>query len=67
MLADIKSFTRDELAAQFKSWDLPGYRLDQVLKWLYEKRAASWDAMTNLPKALRDQLAQHYALHPLER
>jgi len=66
VLADIKSFTRDELAAPFKSWNLPGYRLDQVLKWLYEKRAASWDAMTNLPEALRDQLAQHYSLHPLE-
>ena len=66
MLADIKSFTRDELAAQFKSWDLPGYRLDQVLKWLYEKRAASWAEMTNLSKGLRDQLALHYSLHPLE-
>lgn len=66
MLADIKSFTRDELIAPFKSWNLPGYRLDQVLKWLYEKRAASWAEMTNLPKALRDQLAQHYSLHALE-
>jgi 23S rRNA (adenine2503-C2)-methyltransferase len=66
VLADIKSFTRDELAAQFKSWDLPGYRLDQILKWLYEKRAATWAGMTNLSKGLRDQLAQHYSLHPLE-
>ena len=66
MLADIKSFTRDELIAPFKSWNLPGYRLDQVLKWLYEKRAWSWAEMTNLPKALRDQLAQHYSLHALE-
>ena len=66
MLADIKSFTRDELAAPFKSWNLPGYRLDQVLRWLYEKRAASWSEMTNLSKGLRDQLAQHYSLHPLE-
>ena len=66
MLADIKSFTRDELAAQFKSWGLPAYRVDQVLKWLYEKRAAAWVEMTNLPTALRDQLSQHYSLHPLE-
>ncbi len=66
MLADIKSFTRDELIAPFKSWNLPGYRLDQVLKWLYEKRALSWAEMTNLPKALRDQLALHYSLHALE-
>ena len=66
MLADIKSFTREELIAPFKSWNLPGYRLDQVLKWLYEKHASSWVEMTNLPKALRDQLAQHYSLHALE-
>ena len=66
MLADIKSFTRDELATQFKSWNLPGYRLDQVLKWLYDKRASSWAEMSNLPKGLRDQLAQHYSLQVLE-
>ena len=66
MLADIKSLTRDELATQFKGWGLPGYRVDQVLNWLYEKRAASWADMSNLPKSLRDQLSQHYALNTLE-
>jgi 23S rRNA (adenine2503-C2)-methyltransferase len=40
--------------------------LDQVLKWLYEKRVSSWSEMTNLPKNLRDQLASHYSLHALE-
>ena len=66
MLADIRSLTRDELAAQFKSWNLPTYRVDQVLKWLYEKRVATWAGMTNLPKPLRDQLAQQYSLYALE-
>ncbi len=66
MLADIKSFTREDLAAQFKTWELPGYRVDQVLKWLYEKRVSSWSEMTNLPKNLRDQLASQYSLHALE-
>jgi 23S rRNA (adenine2503-C2)-methyltransferase len=66
VLADIKSLTRDELAAQFKAWNLPGYRVSQVLKWLYEKRAAQWDAMTDLPLKLRGQLRQHYALTMLE-
>jgi 23S rRNA (adenine2503-C2)-methyltransferase len=63
---DIKSLLRDELAAQFKAWSLPGYRVDQVLKWLYQKRASCWDSMTDLPRDLRDQLGQHYALHALE-
>ena len=57
---------REELAGQFKGWGLPGYRVDQVLKWLYEKRAASWADMSNLPKSLRDQLNQHFALNVLE-
>ncbi len=57
---------RDELAAQFKSWNLPAYRVDQVLKWLHEKRVAAWSEMTNLPKPLRDQLAGQFSLHTLE-
>jgi 23S rRNA (adenine2503-C2)-methyltransferase len=66
VLADIKSLTREELTGQFKGWGLAGYRADQVLKWLYEKRAASWAEMSNLPKGLRNQLDQHYALNTLE-
>lgn len=66
MLPDIKSLTRDELVGQFNAWTLPGYRLDQLLAWLYLQQAASWDVMTNLPKALRDQLRQHYGLHVLD-
>jgi len=31
VLADIKSLTREELADQFKAWELPAYRLDQLL------------------------------------
>jgi 23S rRNA (adenine2503-C2)-methyltransferase len=63
---DIKSLTREELAEQFKAWQLPAYRLDQLLNWLYARRASRWDAMTNLPKALREQLATHFNLHTLE-
>lgn len=63
---DIRSQTRDELEFQFKTWGQPAYRVTQLLKWLYEQRAATWDAMTNLPKSLREQLAQHYQSRTLE-
>jgi 23S rRNA (adenine2503-C2)-methyltransferase len=66
VLADIKSLTREELAVQFKTWDLPAYRLDQLLNWLYVRRVGDWDAMSNLPKALRERLSTHYSLQPLE-
>lgn len=45
---------------------MPGYRVEQLLQWLYVRRVAGWDAMTNLPKALRDQLKQHFSLTALE-
>lgn len=66
MLPDIKSLTREEVAAQFEAWAEPAYRVDQLLAWLYRQRVTGWDAMTNLPKSLRDRLQQQYALQPLE-
>src|SRR5688500_7664762 len=66
MAVDAKSLTRDEVACQFEQWGQPAYRVDQVLQWLYERRVTSWDAMTNLPKALREQLKQAYTLNTLQ-
>ncbi len=65
-MTDIKSQTAEELAAQFKAWGQPAYRVPQLLEWLYARRATGWDAMTNLPKALRDQLRKEYSLTALE-
>ena len=66
MLTDIKSLTREELETQFKSWKQPAYRVTQLLEWLYARRAANWDAMTNLPKPLREKLGELFSLHCLE-
>ncbi len=62
MLPDIRSQTRESLADKFAEWGQPAYRLEQLLGWLYPRRAASWDEMKNLPKALRGQLAEAYPL-----
>jgi len=66
VLPDIRSLTRDELAARFTEWAQPGYRVDQLLSWLYARRAVSWESMSNLPKSLRTQLSSAFALRPLE-
>ena len=66
MLTDIRSQTAEELEAQFRARSQPAYRVAQLLEWLYLHRAASWEAMTNLPKALRDELRKHYSLTALE-
>ncbi|HAB19890.1 MAG TPA: 23S rRNA (adenine(2503)-C(2))-methyltransferase RlmN [Verrucomicrobiota bacterium] len=62
MLPDIRNVSREALAAQFAAWREPGYRLDQLLGWLYARRAAAWEEMTNLPKTLRQKLAATYRL-----
>jgi 23S rRNA (adenine2503-C2)-methyltransferase len=63
---DIKSLTREELETQFKSWNEPAFRVAQLLDWLYARRATSWDAMSNLPKILREKLRENFSLQTLE-
>ena len=62
----IKSLTLDELAARFAALGQPGFRATQVAEWLYEKRAGTFEAMTNLPAALRAQLAEEFSFDALE-
>ena len=66
MLPDIKSLTREELETQFAGWKQPGYRVAQLLEWLYLHRVTNWEAMTNLPKPLREQLKGCFSLRTLE-
>ena len=63
---DIKSMSRDECKAFFDSIGEPGYRADQILEWLYGRRVASYEGMTNLPRLLRARLAQIAPLRPPE-
>jgi len=54
LLGSDQAGLRDWLAAAGQ----PGYRADQLLQWIYEKRVESFDEMTNLPRALRAWLAE---------
>ncbi len=63
---DIKSQMQAELETQFQAWEQPAYRVAQLLEWLYVRRVTTWEAMTNLPKALREKLRATYSLQPLE-
>jgi 23S rRNA (adenine2503-C2)-methyltransferase len=59
---DIKSLFRDEVAARLAELDEPAYRADQVLQWVYEKQAESFEQMSNLRAALRQKLAASFEL-----
>ena len=43
----------------------PRFRAQQVWDWIYRRYAADFSAMTNLPKALREQLGQRATIAPL--
>ena len=65
MPTDIKSLTRDALRTCFQTWEQPAYRVEQLLHWLYDRRVTTWDAMTNLPKPLRERLGREFTLQSL--
>jgi 23S rRNA (adenine2503-C2)-methyltransferase len=45
----------------------PAYRAEQVMRWLWQKPAASFDEMSDLSKEFRTQLAERFALPRLQQ
>ena len=62
---NIKSMTLPELTAALKELGQPAFRGKQVYTWLH-KGVRSYDEMSNLPKNLRELLAQKYPICPPE-
>jgi 23S rRNA (adenine2503-C2)-methyltransferase len=52
--------TRTELKEKVISLGLPGYTGDQLAQWFYKTNVTGFDEMTNISKANRDILAQHF-------
>ena len=44
----------------------PVYRVTQITGWVYRRRVDGWDAMTTLPRALRDDLAAAFRFPSIE-
>ena len=59
---DIKSLHLDELRGIAE----PSYRADQIAHWLYQKRVHSFAEMTDLPQALRMQLADNFSFDSID-
>jgi len=66
MQAALTGLNHDELAALMDEWGQPKFRVTQVLDWIWKKKVGSIEEMTNLPAALREQLAETHQLDALE-
>jgi 23S rRNA (adenine2503-C2)-methyltransferase len=53
----------DELREMLVADGHPAYRAAQILEWIYSRNASAFDAMTNLPVNLREQLARRFHLY----
>ncbi|HUG66333.1 MAG TPA: 23S rRNA (adenine(2503)-C(2))-methyltransferase RlmN [Pirellulaceae bacterium] len=52
----------DELSAWLAERKHPAFRAKQLRQWLFEKRAVTFDDMTNLAKPLRSELADEFQI-----
>ncbi len=55
--------TKEELSGLIK----PAFRAKQIYNWIYQKYVDDFDAMANLPKAMRAELAERFTLCPLKQ
>jgi 23S rRNA (adenine2503-C2)-methyltransferase len=62
----LRSLVPDDLDTLVTEAGLPAYRAHQLADWLNARGALNWDAMSNVPRKLREDLADRYDLTGLE-
>ena len=65
MLPALTGTSPAALATWLRDAGQPSFRGSQILDWVWKKKAGSFDAMTNLPAALRAMLTASFRLSPL--
>jgi 23S rRNA (adenine2503-C2)-methyltransferase len=55
-MRDLLDLTRDELGGFVDALGEKRFRARQLFQWMHARGARSWDAMTDLPKSLRERL-----------
>lgn len=59
---DIRTFDVDDLKELMQELGQPAFRAKQIHEWLHVKNVRTFDEMTNLPAALRTQLAEQFPM-----
>jgi len=65
-MINLYDLSLDDLESLLSEWGEASYRAKQIYNWLYEQRVADIDAMSNLPKKLRERLKQETVLGTLD-
>ncbi len=59
-LINIKNLSLSELAAMLTGLGEEAFRAKQIVKWIYARGVVSFDEMTDISKALREELEQRF-------
>ncbi len=59
---NLRDYTLEELEALFLKRGLPAFRGRQIFRWLTTPGLSSFEQMTDLPKALRAELAKEFSI-----
>ncbi len=65
-ISDILSLTPEELGKYIAGTGEKPFRTKQILKWLHQKRAASFDAMSDIPLGLRERLKSDFSFEHIK-
>ncbi|MDO4228299.1 MAG: 23S rRNA (adenine(2503)-C(2))-methyltransferase RlmN [Capnocytophaga sp.] len=63
---DIRALSKDELRQFFQANGNQAFRGNQVYEWLWNKGLHSFEAMTNLPKKIREMLESNFTINHIE-
>ncbi len=66
MKPPLKSQTPENLHVWFENRHQLRYRVAQLLEWVYQRWADSFEAMSNLPKKLRSELDESFVVNSVE-
>ena len=59
--------SEDELKVWLTEHGQPGFRAKQVLHWVFQRRVIDFQEMSDLPKSLREQLAESFRILVTEK
>jgi 23S rRNA (adenine2503-C2)-methyltransferase len=62
----VHSLLLEEIEAHLATINERPYRAKQIVDWLYEKRVTGFEAMSDLPHALRERLAHEFGFGTVE-
>src|SRR3989304_1739656 len=62
MMKNLRGFTPEELLSEVATLGEKPYRAEQIMRWVFSRRVADINAMTDISKAFRERLAGDYCV-----